>query len=153
MVRRALLSLIVAAALGAAAFVGCGDDAGILLCGEIPAQGCPAGRGGSCTDEACAALYDCVEGDWTVVTRCGPDAGSEQGVEVEAGCEQAELDAGVEATGCTPGLQLPDCPVAAARTCAESACLTGCLDFYACSADGWRLMAYCDEEGRVVVEP
>lgn len=148
-----LLFAVVTAALGAAALGGCEGDEGLLLCGEIPLQGCPAGRGGSCTDETCAALYDCVEGRWTVVTSCGRDGGTEPLSEVEAGCEQAELDAGLEATGCKPDLQLPDCPVAAARTCVGSACLTGCLDFYACSTEGWRLVAYCDDDSRVVAEP
>lgn len=148
-----LLFSLVALTLGAAAAVGCEGDTGVLLCGEIPRHGCPAGRGGSCTDEVCAALYDCVDGVWTSVQSCGR-AGEPEAIDAGDGtCEPVTIDAGVEVTGCHPDLQLPDCPVAAARTCSESGCLTGCQDFYACSAGGWRLVAYCTDDGRVVAEP
>jgi hypothetical protein len=152
--RRGLLFVLLGVStLAVSVLVSCQGSEDVLLCGEIPLHGCPAGRGGSCTDETCAALYDCVDGAWTAVQTCSFDGGVEQVDGPDGACEQAELDAGVEVTGCHPDLQVPDCPVAAARTCVESACLTDCVDFFACSAAGWKLVAYCDEEGHVVLEP
>jgi hypothetical protein len=132
----------------------------LLLCGTIPEGGCPIGRGGSCEDVLCAALYDCVEGSWTSVQTCpevagsgggggsgGAGAGGGQGGEP---CTVVEIDHSAEVAGCEPDLQHPDCPAVAAETCAETACLTDCLDFYLCMRDGWQTVAYCDERGQLV---
>ena len=59
-------------------------------------------------------------------------------------------------TGCTPDLENPpDCPVEAALGCAESACLTGCSDFFLCKATStgpqWIDVAYCDCDGQLLV--
>ena len=133
---------------------GCGSLPEPLLCGEIPGGGCPSGRGGSCDDAACARLYDCVDGAWTEVARCdhASSRGPVGGVgEPDAACAPLQIDhAGVSA-GCTPALLLPDCPVEAAETCPGTACATGCVDFFLCTRDGWTNVAYCTEQGQLVV--
>jgi hypothetical protein len=63
------------------------------------------------------------------------------------------LDHTGEKSGCKPDLQEPDCPVAAAETCAGASCLTGCVDFFLCTADGWVTRAYCDESGELITRP
>jgi hypothetical protein len=60
------------------------------------------------------------------------------------------IDTSGQASGC-PGLQRPDCPVEAANTCQP--CLTGCTDFLYCEAAGWLAVAYCDEDGQLIVTP
>lgn len=156
-VARAGAALLAALAALAAACQG-GDEP--LLCGEIPEGGCPVGRGGTCADRVCAGLYDCVQGAWTLVTRCdqpdvgaggagggpGPDAG-------DGGCAVVPIDHTGEAEGCTPDLQHPDCPASAAETCEQAACLGGCFDFFLCKGEGWVEVAYCTEEGQIVVIP
>lgn len=150
------LLLLPAPAL-AFAFGGCGSSPGLLLCGEIPVGGCPIGRGGTCADEACAGLFDCVEGAWTLVENCA-DAGTSEGTGggvpeggADAGCDVVPIDKTGETTGCAPDLQSPDCPAAAADTCAETACLTDCSDFFLCTERGWIDVAYCTDEGSLVV--
>jgi hypothetical protein len=139
------------------AFAACGTTDGPLLCREIPEGGCPIGRGGTCEDRLCSGLYDCVDGSWTLVTEChqggggGGAGGAGAGGGGAGGCEVIALDHTGEETGCEPELQDPDCPAAAAETCVWSACLTGCLDFFLCKSDGWVLVAYCTEEGQVVI--
>lgn len=151
------LSFIAGAALAAVALAGCDPIAEPQPCGEIPEGGCPVGRGGSCDDAACRALHDCLDGAWTEVARCerpgepALDAGDGGGAEGE--CESVTLDRSGEARGCTPALQQPDCPAEAAETCADAACSTGCIDFFLCTQEGWRGVAYCDEQGRITVMP
>ena len=138
------------ALLLAGLLVGCGSSDGVLLCGQIPADGCPQGRGGSCTDITCAALYDCVEGDWTEVEHCeggGTTAGST--ASGAGGCEVAQIDHAGEIDGCTPDLLEPDCPAVAAEVCAP--CETGCADFLLCTDSGWIDVAACDESGGFLV--
>lgn len=69
----------------------------------------------------------------------------------DAGCDATALDKTGETTGCAPDLQSPDCPVAAADTCAETACLTDCSDFFLCTERGWIDVAYCTDEGSLVI--
>jgi hypothetical protein len=64
-----------------------------------------------------------------------------------------EIDRAGETTGCAPDLQHPDCPADAAETCAASACLTGCTDFFLCTGEGWIDVAYCTEDGELVLVP
>lgn len=150
---------------------GCDDGATLQLCGEIPAKGCPLGRGGSCEDDACAGLYDCVSGEWTLAVDCTADGGAgatsssgggaDAGSGTDAMCTPVVVSHAGEAIGCQPGLEAPDCPVAVADgACAESVCLTGCIDFYLCVhvADplhdrSWSAVAYCDENGQLVIAP
>jgi hypothetical protein len=61
------------------------------------------------------------------------------------------IDLTGQTTGCTPDLQNPDCPVQAAMGCAESVCLTGCGDFFLCLSSGWLDVAYCADDGGLVV--
>ncbi len=137
----------------------CGEAPPLETCGQIPEGGCPIGRGGSCDDMYCAALHDCVEGKWTQVKRCpdgngsgGAGGGGGGGAGAGAGpCTMVTLDHSAETLGCKPDLENPDCPAAAAETCAESACLTSCLDFFLCTKDGWIDVAHCDEEGQLVI--
>src|SRR5262249_33007863 len=116
-----------------------------------PEEGCPIGRGGTCLDRACAGLYDCVDGKWTLVRACAPnnvvDAGNGDGG--PDGCTPPDVGPKAGAGTCSPDLELPDCPLAAAA-CAETACSTGCTDFFACEPEGWLLVAYCDEDGHFV---
>jgi hypothetical protein len=156
LVRAALLAL---AALAGAAFAalpigGCQGSGELLLCGEIPANGCPLGRGGSCDDVLCAGLYDCVEGRWTLGLDCKRDGAPNGSADAgpDAACTPAMIAHDGEVPGCTPDLQNPDCPVTAAESvCRESVCLTSCTDFFLCTKDGWSLAAYCDEEGELVL--
>jgi hypothetical protein len=137
---------------------GCGSFPPVELCGRIPDGGCPIGRGGTCDDRSCAALYDCDEGSWTEVERCsgGDAAQGGGGAATTSGdggaggaCEVAQFDRSSEADGCEPTLLLPDCEVEAAETCAP--CLTGCEDFFLCTSTGWEAIAYCSSEGALVV--
>ncbi|WP_437758020.1 hypothetical protein [Sorangium sp. So ce1389] len=151
------LLFVAGAAIAALAPAGCDPVPEPQLCGEIPEGGCPIGRGGTCDDPVCRALYDCIEGAWTAVTRCdrpgepSSDAGAGSGP--DGGCEVVTLDHTGEASRCTPALQQPDCPAEAAETCAETACRTGCIDFFLCTDEGWRAVAYCDEQGQLTVAP
>lgn len=154
---RLMLALTLALALGTA---GCQELPAPETCGEIPEGGCPVGRGGSCDDVTCTGLYDCVEGAWALAKTCtgggdGGSGGSGGGV-ADAGpdaCTPVTIDHTGETTGCTPDLQHPDCPAVAAERCAETACLTGCIDFFLCTADGWTTAAYCTDEGELHVGP
>ncbi len=156
-----LLLVALAAGLGP----GCGSlGDGIQLCGQIADGGCPIGRGGTCSDHACAALYDCVGGAWTRTTTCGHAGQGGQSGEGGAGasgqggvggaaCTPVVIDHTGETSGCAPDLQSPDCPAAAVETCAETACLTDCADFFLCKTEGWSAVAYCNDEGQVVLMP
>src|SRR5258708_5344640 len=76
----ALVALLLGGALAPALVASCGDLPEPLLCGEIPPGGCPSGRGGTCDDLTCAALYDCVDGAWTPTKTCPiPDGGRPDG--------------------------------------------------------------------------
>lgn len=163
----AALVAVVAAFSSTLVASGCDDGNALLLCGEIPANGCPLGRGGSCDDQVCAALYDCEGGKWTLAVDCSGDAGTSatSGSAGDSGpdapCTPVALSHAGELTGCEPALEEPDCPAAVADgACAESACLTGCIDFYLCVHDpdplhdrGWSTVAYCDEDGQLVIAP
>ena len=148
----------------------------VVLCDEIPEGGCPTGRGGTCEDPLCNALYDCVNGAWKRAEVCGPPGGGGSGGSAGSGgsgaasggeggldctpaaggaggCTPVMLDHTGEVGGCSPGLQSPDCPAAAAESCAESACLTGCTDFFVCRAGGWEAVAYCDMDCKLTPVP
>jgi len=128
----------------------CGDGSALQLCGEIPKDGCPIGRGGTCDDVYCAALYDCVEGDWTRVEDCPlfePPTDTSTGTDTDTNCTPMQIDHSKEVSGCTPDLLEPDCPAAAAEQCGSGACLTGCSDFFLCQSSGWVDVAFCDENG------
>jgi hypothetical protein len=139
------------------------------LCDQIPEGGCPTGRGGTCDDPLCEALYDCIDGSWQKTEACkgtssggggsamstagsggssgaGGCAQGTGGTGGSGGCTPVMLDHTGELVGCMPDLQFPDCPAAAAEQCAESACLTGCDGFFVCTEDGWTEVAYCDTE-------
>ncbi|NUP12137.1 MAG: hypothetical protein HOW73_39325 [Polyangiaceae bacterium] len=140
-----------------AVLAGCGEE--LLLCGKIPEGGCPVGRGGTCDDELCEALYDCVEGNWTLAETCesgsgggGIGGGAPQGGSGAGGCEPVVFDHSDDAEGCTPDLQPPDCPGEAAEVCGDP-CLTECIDFYLCKATGWTLVGFCNDAGELVVDP
>lgn len=129
----------------------------LLLCDRIPDGGCPVGRGGTCDDPHCAALYDCVQGDWTVVEECAPVGGAGEGGGAGAtaeggagGCVLPQFDHTRQTSGCEPDLQPPDCPVEAAEVCGDP-CLTECVDFYLCVPEGWESVGFCDELGALVI--
>lgn len=136
------------------------DAAPPELCGTIPDGGCPVGRGGTCEDAACGALYDCVEGSWVLTETCsssndggGGEAGaSSAGGGGEGGCATVSFDRTHEVTGCMPDFESPDCPAAAAETCAP--CLNDCVDFFLClepDAPSWTLVAFCNDAGELVM--
>lgn len=150
---RALLSVASLALLASSA--ACGNAARAQTCGEIPEGGCPLGRGGTCDDQLCAALYDCVDGSWTEAEDCGRvlgsgGAGAGGGGGEGGACQAVEIDRTGERFGCTPGLLEPDCPVAAAELC--DPCSTGCVDFWMCTDEGWESVAYCDESGAFILD-
>jgi hypothetical protein len=134
------------------ALAGCGSPSRVETCGMIPEGGCPLGRGGTCADATCAALYDCVDGAWTEAEACeggGATTTSTGGGGEGPGCEPPVIDRTGEADGCTPDLLDPDCPAAAAEVC--DPCSTGCADFFLCTAEGWIDVAACDENGEFQV--
>jgi len=149
-----LTALAVAIALASA----CSSGFAQTPCGEIPLDGCPTDRGGSCEDETCATLYDCVDGRWVLSETCdqagggagGHGGSAAGGTGAAGGCEGVLFDHQGEVSGCTPDLQLPDCPAVAGESCHP--CTTGCVDFFMCTADGWQVVGYCDQEGHVVEE-
>lgn len=176
-IRLAFAAVFAVLAAGAAAVSmlsasGCDSGATLLLCGEIPANGCPVGRGGTCDDSACAGLYDCVNGKWTRTTDCSADGGSSASSAssgssggdsgADAACTPVVFSHAGELIGCKPDLQAPDCPVSLADgACVESVCSeTDCAEFYLCIHDkdqvdhrSWSAVAACDEDGKLVVAP
>lgn len=135
---------------------GCEDmPRGVEQCGVIPDGGCPKGRGGSCEDPTCQAIYRCENDVWQWVEDCPSKAASDGGIESDASdaeplsCGDAQLS--IESgTGCRPSLIVPECPIDAIKGCPALACTMGCDDFYQCTTDGWEHAAYCDpEEGLV----
>jgi hypothetical protein len=133
-------------------------------CAEIPTNGCPTGRGGTCMDRSCAALYDCVNGTWTFRQACenpvtgagggspGTGRGGTGGLGPDGGpCTPVNIDAGGQTDDCMVDLMSPDCPVEAAEGCAENVCLRGCSDFFLCMDGGWIDVAYCTDDGGIVV--
>ncbi len=173
--RRALLVLVmvlVPVAAVVAAAPSCQDFPPVVPCDDIADGGCPIDRGGTCDDPTCNAIYDCVNGEWTIAQACmQPDAGaggsgSDDGGPVDSGaadgCTPVKIDTTGQTTGCMPDNAFPDCPAAAAEGCAESVCLTGCSDFFLCVAVGtgmcldttgpcWIDVAYCTDDGELVV--
>ena len=129
----------------------------IKPCGVLPdPEACPIGRGGTCLDAECAALYNCLDGAWVLDEVCeqssvGGAGGGGEGAGGEGGCNGVVVDRTGEANACSPPLQDPDCPAGAAELCRP--CETGCLDFFLCRDEGWVSVAFCDEGGNVVVEP
>lgn len=138
-----------------AAPLGCQPSPVIAVCDELPdPTACPTGRGGTCKDPECSALYECVEGTWERVQICeqnhaGGGGAGQGGQGAQGGCLEVPIDTDSPFDGCGPDLQPPDCPVEAASACQP--CTTGCLDFFSCDSDGWTLVAYCDEDGAFVV--
>jgi hypothetical protein len=138
---------------------GC-SSRGIELCGALPdADACPVGRGGTCDDETCSSLYNCLDGRWVLVETCDQQVGGGGSTSSSVGggggggaaCNGVEVDRTGESQGCSPPLQEPDCPAAAAELCRP--CETVCIDFFLCRDSGWEAVAHCDEGGNVVVDP
>lgn len=152
---RGTAALVFGIAFGLAAACGSGDP--LDPCGTIPAGGCPIGRGGTCSDETCTGVYDCVGGVWRSTERCPGGSSNDAGLGGEdastgrdAGCGAVSIDHTGETIGCKPDLQVPDCPTAVIGACAAEACSTGCTDFFLCVAGGWSAVAYCDDSGQVL---
>ncbi len=129
----------------------------IETCGVLPdPTACPVERGGTCEDETCSALYGCFDTEWVLQESCeqmgtgGSPVGA-GGSGGEGACNGVEIDRTGQSTNCSPPLQEPDCPAAAAELCRP--CETVCVDFFLCRADGWVSVAFCDEDGNVFVEP
>lgn len=131
-------------------------------CSDIPPGGCPLDRGGTCGDATCAALYDCVNGVWvesetcdhppaTAAVRSIAVAGAAAPVLDGGACTPVDVDVSGQTNDCMVDLMFPDCPAVAAQGCAQSACLTGCMDFFVCRSTAWIDVAHCDEGGRLTV--
>lgn len=140
--------------------LGCPTLPEAIPCGTIPEGGCPLGRGGTCADTYCSALYDCVDGAWVSAKVCStsdagvPDGGLPDGGSTDGGaCTPIGVDLSGEQIDCTPDLELPDCVIEAAFPCVETACTTGCVDFYLCTSAGWTAVAYCDEQHGFIAGP
>jgi hypothetical protein len=167
-VSRALLAFLAAVSTAVVAAVACQGLPPIQPCGEIPGEGCPAASGGTCADLTCSALYDCEEGSWVLLQTCPvPEGGAGGGGTGGAGgggtgadagpCVPVTLDAGPLGADCMPDLAFPDCDFDAI-TCADTACFTGCSDFFICSGSTqlcmggappcWVDVAYCDDYGQ-----
>ncbi|MEQ9324773.1 MAG: hypothetical protein RIF41_36745 [Polyangiaceae bacterium] len=145
-----------ALALAGMVLAGCPSWPDVEPCGQLPdVSACPVGRGGTCEDRECTALYDCMGGEWSLVSECPPVAPAtsdpDGAPDDDAPCAAASVDRSGEALGCEPDLQEPDCPVSAAEGCRP--CLTGCADFFLCTTPGWQVVAHCDEDGLVQLEP
>lgn len=151
-----VFGLFVALSCGLAVAAGSCTRAPLKLCGVIPEGGCPIGRGGTCDDPSCAGVYDCIDGNWTLEVACSPTgAGGNAGSSSSSsqtptgGCVPAQLDHTGETIGCEPDLADYDCPIAAAEAC--NPCATACVDFFICRSVGWEDVAYCTEEGELVI--
>ena len=155
--RRGRLALLIAVASTFSPFA-CTPRNAIPSCDEIPAGGCPTEGGGTCDDVECDAVYRCELGSWQLRESCsgngGPTssgAGGAGGADGLGGCTGVTIEDENAILGCSPDLQLPDCPAGAAEQCHP--CLTGGIDFFHCYDEGWEAVAFCDEDGQVVVEP
>lgn len=131
------------------------QSSSLELCGQIPEGGCPIGRGGTCDDAVCAALYDCASGAWTQVEQCPlteANTPKPEPTTVPAGfaCEKVAFDHSREVGGCEPDLLEPDCPAVAAELCEHQVCSTGCADFFMCEPEGWVDVGHCTPEGAFI---
>jgi hypothetical protein len=162
-VSRALLALLASVATAIVAVAACQDLPNGPVCGEIPGQGCPVDIGGTCQDQTCSAIYECENGQWVLLQQCpaheggtggggGGDAGSDGGP-----CAPLTVDAGAPGFDCMPDLISPDCALDAVTCPDDTACFTGCTDFFVCSAGPcggpgpcWIDVAYCDDFGHFV---
>src|SRR6202034_1254068 len=73
-------------------------------CHDIPTNGCPLyGDGIDCTDPWCAAMYDCIDGEFTLDHACpgftGCDAGAPAPIPDAATCDLTGVDAPAGASG------------------------------------------------------
>ena len=143
---------LTALSLALALFGACGSEPDAVPCGQIPANGCPLRGGGTCDDPSCGAIYGCYSGTWTLVQSCTNPPPDDAGTGSDA-CPVPTIDHTGETMGCKPDLQNPDCPVQAAEQCASSVCQSECLDFFLCTKDGWQVVAYCDQDGQLVIMP
>lgn len=146
----AFFGTFAAFSLALALFGACGSYPEAVPCGQIPAHGCPLRGGGTCDDVTCGAIYSCVDGVWAHVETCSNPPPDDGGTGPDA-CTVATIDHTGETTGCTPDLQNPDCPVQAAEQCAGSVCQADCIDFFLCTKDGWQVVAFCDQDGQLVI--
>lgn len=130
----------------------CGSEPDAVPCGQIPANGCPLRGGGTCADPSCGVIYGCYSGVWSAVETCSNPPPSDGGMQADA-CPVPMFDHTGEVLGCKPDLQNPDCPVQAAEQCASSVCQSDCVDFFMCLKEGWQVVAYCDQDGQLVLMP
>ena len=96
---------------------------------------------------------------WVSVAVCSaPDGGSPDGAGAGGGggagggtCTPVVVTAKNTGVSCTPDLEAPDCPIEASGQCEETACLSGCIDFFVCGQNQvWLAAAYCDDNGQFV---
>lgn len=140
-----------AVGVGLACLAGCQEFEQAPHCGPLAGGGCPSSQGGSCEDKLCDAIYTCTSSGWVLDAICDRDGGAmdadAQAADAPWKCTEAGVELEGSVSGCDPNeLFAPDCPVQAALGCPETACLTGCSDFFQCTTDGWVAVAYCDED-------
>jgi hypothetical protein len=131
-----------------------------LQCPEIPKGGCPPDNGATvCSDPTCAAIYDCVNGAWSLQMTCpqpphdaaaadAHEAAPDGGLPLDA----TTIDAPPGAFG-GPGcisLEMPDCPAGTGLECASQLGCCGCQDLFVCDDGGWNLWGECGDAGVTV---
>ena len=128
------VALGVAIGIGLAAACG-GDFVRTSPCTAIPDGGCPEAID-TCRDVSCEAVYRCerLSNTWAFVASCGPRP-------PEDGGGEAPRDAGSDAEGPCPLLQLPDCE-RSLPACEAGCC--GCEDLFSCEDGEWRFVEVCD---------
>jgi hypothetical protein len=152
---RRLLRLSLLLAFAAPSAMSCADEpAPEPPCADIPRGGCPLGRGASCDDPTCLAVYACRAGNvWELDHACplrdAADARADAGdASADAPLEATPtLDAGPDAPAGASGgpgcgaLQAPDCSLGFALACPAGCC--GCEDLFVCEGGGWTYWSTC----------
>jgi hypothetical protein len=151
----AAIALLLGLAYGAAS-TACSDTAAPLLCTGIPDGGCPRSHGVACDDPACAAVYACFSGVWSLDHACpARDAGATDARDIDAGdAALSPRDAGFDVPpgasggpGCAD-LEPPDCTLATALACPSNSCC-GCEDLFVCRDAGWLAWGACGDGGAI----
>lgn len=160
MVRRGVVVLLPLALVAVA--LACNNGTQIdHPCSNIPEGGCPLADGLSCDDPICEAVYLCRQNNvWELQKQCPARAPSDAATVTDAaagdadasdaeGIRDASIDAPPGAFG-GPGcqdLQLGDCALGVALSCASSCC--GCEDLFVCTSGAWSYWGYCGANGPV----
>lgn len=155
-IRRSCALALASLVAGLMATPACGDTATEHACTNIPAGGCPLGRGVSCQDPSCEAVYACRAGNaWELAHACpAHEAGAPRDAAVEA---RPVVDAAIDAPpganggpGCGP-LQPPDCALGFALVCPSGCC--DCEDLFVCQNGAWVAWGTCSLDAGIRERP